>query len=136
MALVFLDCQWYCRQVYPGAKVSDDKKSFGCTEPSTSKNKMPAVGEAEKLEIVTAIQLAVLKAAGLKVTSVRGMGDKVEEALCVTETLDLNAAVNQAPCASESVQAFVDPSCAFFVTPHPARMYRQFNRVWHPSADI
>jgi hypothetical protein len=29
----------------------------------------------------------------------------------------------ESPCASELVSAFVDSNCAFFVTPHPARMY-------------
>jgi hypothetical protein len=130
-AMVFLDCQWYCRQVYPGVKIKDDSKTFGCTDPPSSANLMPDAGDARKLEVLSAIQLAVLKGAGLQVSSVRGMGDVVEEALCMKEVLNLDSAVNQAPSASTIITSVVEPDCAFFVTPHPARLYRQFKRVYH-----
>jgi hypothetical protein len=60
----------------------------------------------------------------------RTMGDKVEQSLKLKEVLDLNCAVNEATCSSEAVKLFVDPRCRFIVTPHPARMYRQFPRVF------
>jgi hypothetical protein len=124
---VFLDSQWYCRQCYPGAK--SDKKGFGCTEPSTKANKMPATGDPLKLELVSAIQLAVLKSMGLNVVSLRGMGDIVEESLRLKEVLDLLSPVNSASCSSDWIKLFVDTSCRFVITSHPARLYRQFPRV-------
>jgi hypothetical protein len=128
-ALVFLDLQWYCRQCYPGVKARNDSKSFGCTDPSNDTNKLPAVGNPQKLEIVSAIQLALLKAAGLNVTSMRGMGDSVEESLSLTEFLDMKSPVNRATCLSDSIHMSVDAECSFYITQHPARMYRQFGKV-------
>jgi hypothetical protein len=54
----------------------------------------------------------------------------VEESLKLKEVLDLTCVVNVARCSSEAVNLFMDPRCRFIVTPHPARMYRQFPRVY------
>lgn len=128
-ALVFLDAQWYCRQCYPGATNLDDAKDYGCTIPATTANALPPTGDHKKLGIVCAIQLAALKGTGLNVTSMRGMGDDVEDSCCLKEVLDVKSPVNNAVCESDCIKASVAPDCRFLVTVHPARMYRQFSRV-------
>jgi hypothetical protein len=117
---------------YPGAKEDKESADFGCTTKSTNGNKgnnMPAVGDPKKLEILAAIQLAVLKSTGLNTVSIRGMGDKVEESLRFREELDLSSPVNRATCSSDSINLFVDESCVKYITCHPAMMYRKFKRV-------
>jgi hypothetical protein len=57
------------------------------------------------------------------------MGDSVEESLSLTEFLDMKSPVNRATCLSDSIHMSVDAECSFYITQHPARMYRQFGKV-------
>lgn len=127
--LVWLDLQWFCRQEYPGAKDISAGKEYGCTAKCTSHNKLPPRGNPKHLAVLLAVQLLPLRTAGYRVKSFRGCGDDVETSLCLKELLEIDKPVNEAKCSHALVLESVEKDCKFFVTQHPARMYRTFKRV-------
>lgn len=130
-AFVILDTTWYCPRIGAAASRKFDEDSI-CNPPVIGTEDDISIDAAKK-QLLTVIQLVLLKSAGCNITMVRASGFIAKNALKLEEEiLDVATPVNFWRSNSELIARNVSPSCRFVVTSHISFVLRNFPLVCCP----